>query len=264
MYLPGWLKRFGKAKGTTINGDSSGRFENELYRYADIHKGQRCFVVGNGPSLNKIDMSYLKDEITIGSNRVYLGFDKWGFHFTYWGIEDLLQIKQSHTEFSQILPDAIVKFVPIEHCHLFQCKNLCPVNFLYTYENYPNFSGSPDVLYLGFTVTYMLLQIAVIMGCNPIYLIGCDYSYNIDKSNIIKQKNGDDAWTDTKSQSHFMYDYCSTGKGIIWNTPKFDKTDAAFDLASKWVKERGIRVLNATPGSKLTFFPMEDYESIFK
>ena len=45
---------------------------SKLRKYKNIHKGKRCFIIANGPSLKKIDFSLLKDEITIGMNRIYL------------------------------------------------------------------------------------------------------------------------------------------------------------------------------------------------
>jgi len=36
-----------------------------------------------------------------------------------------------------------------------------------------------DGLYAAQTVTVTLLQLAVLYGCNPIYLIGCDHSYQV-------------------------------------------------------------------------------------
>jgi len=55
-----------------------------LAQYKDKHRGQRCVIIGNGPSLNKMDLSFLKNEITFGMNRIYLLFDKWDFTPTYY------------------------------------------------------------------------------------------------------------------------------------------------------------------------------------
>ena len=265
IFLGKWLERIkGELAQRTrsevpLEGDRSGRFENQLHKYAGLHENQRCFIVGNGPSLNRIDMSLVKDEITLGANRVYLGFEKWGFHFTYWGVEDFLQIKQGHKEFNRFLPDDMVKFVPRQYCHLFRVKNLCPVNFLYEYGGYPKFSGGPDVLYLGYSVTYMLLQIAVVMGCDPIYLIGVDYSYNIPDQVRVGEK-----WSDPNSRSHFTSDYCDADEGRVWNIPQFDKTDAAFECAANWARAEGVEILNATPGSMLESLPKVAFESLFR
>jgi hypothetical protein len=40
----------------------------------DAHRGERCFLIGNGPSLKQTDLSLLKNEFTIGTNRIYLAF----------------------------------------------------------------------------------------------------------------------------------------------------------------------------------------------
>ena len=33
------------------------------------HKGERCFIVGNGPSLKNTDLSLLKNDFTIGFSK---------------------------------------------------------------------------------------------------------------------------------------------------------------------------------------------------
>ena len=45
----------------------------------DIHKGERCFIIGNGPSLKQTDLTKLKNEYTFGLNRIYLAFPEMGF-----------------------------------------------------------------------------------------------------------------------------------------------------------------------------------------
>lgn len=229
-----------------------------LSDYVNIHKGERCFVVGNGPSLNKIDISYLKDEITLGANRVFLGFEKWGFHFNYWACIDEVQIKQQHKNYNKNLPKGMIKFVPEEFKQFFEGENYIPINMQYRYEPFPKFSSNMDVFYEGWTVTYMLLQMAYVMGCNPIYLVGVDYNFHIGKEEKIGGK-----WTDKDSKSHFISNYCDAESGTVWNVPQFDKTDLAFSCAAKFLRGKGIQVYNATPNSKLGFFPMVDYETVF-
>jgi hypothetical protein len=143
------------------------------------HAGKRAFIAGNGPSLNQIGMGRLENEITFGSNRCYMGYEKWGFPFRYWGIIDQLQIEEYRAEYEDNLPAETIKFFPFEYLPLFRAENACPVNFSYNSKPPYRFSADPGVLYLGFTVTHLLLQIAVIMGCNPIYLIGIDHNYNL-------------------------------------------------------------------------------------
>jgi hypothetical protein len=73
-----------------------------LEEFKDKHRGQRCVIIGNGPSLNKMDLSFLKNEITFGMNRIYLLFDKWSFTPTYYVSVNPLVIEQSVEEIRQI------------------------------------------------------------------------------------------------------------------------------------------------------------------
>src|ERR1051325_8735404 len=55
----------------------------------DCHKGQRCFIIGNGPSLKKQDLTPLAHEITLVTNNFYfhpLISDRW--QPTYYFLSD--------------------------------------------------------------------------------------------------------------------------------------------------------------------------------
>src|SRR5258707_4353418 len=43
-----------------------------LGTFKDLHKGERCFLVGNGPSLSKLDLTKLDGELAFTVNRGYL------------------------------------------------------------------------------------------------------------------------------------------------------------------------------------------------
>jgi hypothetical protein len=44
--------------------------KNKLEKFREIHKGERCFVVANGPSLKKTNLDLLRGELTFGLNRI--------------------------------------------------------------------------------------------------------------------------------------------------------------------------------------------------
>ncbi len=71
-------------------------------------RGQRCFIIGNGPSLKQTDLTKLKDEFTFGMNRIYLLFPELGFNTTYFvSINDLV-IEQCAQEIAAL---PIPKFI---------------------------------------------------------------------------------------------------------------------------------------------------------
>jgi len=236
--------------------------------FVNRHKGQRCFVVGNGPSLNEIDMTLLKNEITFGSNRCYMGYENWGLNFTYWGLLDRLQVEEYGPEYEANVSAHTTKFFPFEYLNMLEFENACPVNFNFDHRPPYKFSGKPDVLYLGFTVTHMMMQIAVIMGCNPIYLIGCDHRYNLSLSDDNKRQVGSknaQVWTaaDAKKPTHFSEKYTEGEEEKIFVTPKPERMERAFEVARKWCKGHGIKVYNATPNTGLKVFPLADYDRLF-
>ena len=60
--------------------------QKRLAAYHNLHQGKRCFVMGNGPSLRQTDLSKLKNEYTIGLNRIYLAFAEMGFYYNLPGL----------------------------------------------------------------------------------------------------------------------------------------------------------------------------------
>ncbi|MBE2260865.1 MAG: hypothetical protein IAE88_18570, partial [Rhodobacteraceae bacterium] len=47
------------------------------------HRGERTVLVANGPSLNRMDLAFLRRETTIGLNKIHLGIKKFGFYPRY-------------------------------------------------------------------------------------------------------------------------------------------------------------------------------------
>ena len=79
------------------------------------YKGQRCFIVGNGPSLNLEDLNKLKNEKTFAFNRIYYIFDKTEWRPSFYITEDIKIISNSLDEINKLnlknifVPD-IIKF----------------------------------------------------------------------------------------------------------------------------------------------------------
>lgn len=232
-----------------------------LSEFAGRHKGRRCFVAGNGPSLNMLDMSRLKDEIVFGSNRCFLGFDRWGVQFPYWGVEDEIIGGWQSEEWGRL--KGSMKFIPTDMLHLAEPGDgeVCPVNLVRVpfQKREPLFSVYPEVAFTGRTVTYLLLQLAATMGCSPIYLIGVDFHFT--QGNVELKDNGE-TWSQTDLDlNHFDPSYIPKGRRL--NRPYWDLQRLAFESARKAAATYGFEIFNATPGSKLDVFERVEYESLF-
>ncbi len=257
-YYP-WV-RFAYTKGVRefeffySNAILSRRIEWTLDELSGVGKGKKCFVVGNGPSLNAIDIQKLRGQDVFCCNRIYLGFEDWGFHFPYWGIFDRIQIEHFITEWQTHIPKSVIKFFPFEYLPLLNLKNMCPVNFSYDERLLPGFSDSAEITHIGFSSVHTLMQLAATLGYKRIVLIGVDNRFDVEIIN--------DRWKSVDSPNHFHPDYCDGGKREFV-PPRFEKSNAAYEYASQWCNKNGVEVLNASVGSALNCFPFVLFESLF-
>ncbi|MDX9991347.1 MAG: hypothetical protein RBS68_04795 [Anaerolineales bacterium] len=226
----------------------------------DIHKGQRAFIIGNGPSLKNTDLSKLKGEISFGMNRIYLMFPELGFKTTYLSVVNDLVIQQTAAELAALdLP----KFLTWRARRFFQpgqfsdspASTSLPT-FLYSTYDSPRFS--PDVrgrIWEGATVTYVTLQLAYHMGIRQAILIGVDHNYNATgKPNTTVTSDGDDP-------NHFNAGYF--GKGFRWQLPDLETSEIAYQMARQAYEKAGRQIVDATVGGKLTIFEKMDFNSLF-
>lgn len=228
----------------------------------------RAFIVGNGPSLNDLDMTKLKDEPNVfGSNRVYLGYENWGLQFPYWCIEDTRVANDTKEEWNQV--PAKVKFIPYDlRHHVSNWDNICLVNFNRKGHRliagrtvfWPKFSLTPDTIYHGMTVTYLMIQIAFILGCDPLYLIGVDHYYK--RTDDIHDVQGPGRLISSGDDpDHFDPNYF--GKGRHYHVPRTDLSTNSYRVAELTAIENDLEIYNASARTKLDVFERVDYDSLF-
>lgn len=66
-----------------------------LLELLNKHRGRRCFVVGNGPSLRMADLDRLVNEITFASNRIWLAFDQTPWRPSYYTMCDTIVAREN-------------------------------------------------------------------------------------------------------------------------------------------------------------------------
>ena len=224
---------------------------SRLSKLKDQYRGQRCFIIGNGPSLRNTDMSKLRHEYTIGMNRIYLMFPELGFSTTFFLSVNDLVIEQCASDIQQL---TVPKFVSWRSRGVL--KPAEDLYFLYTTYTGPKFAR--DVrqrVWEGATVTYVALQLAFYMGFQKVILIGVDHNFVTQgKPNTTVTSQGDDP-------NHFAPGYF--GKGFRWQLPDLDTSERSYAMARKGYESAGRQVVDATVGGKLTVFPKVDYNSLF-
>ncbi len=235
------------------------KYGKKIQKLKDIHKGERCFIVANGPSLtsNDLDMLSKQNVITFAMNRIYKIFPQTEWRPTYYVCEDINIFHESMDDINKI--PAKLKFVPVNH-HWYNDVDI--ENAVYFWANYnrkkdyPN-SFSPDISKqmdsMG-TVTFTCMNIAAYMGFTEIYLLGVDHNYTVtinEEGETVVDKNAKD---------YFCDNYDADIKDIVVHD--MGQNTRAYRKAKAYCDENGINIYNATRGGKLEVFPRVDFDSI--
>ncbi len=229
-------------------------------------KGKRCFIIGNGPSLNKCDLTLLKDEYTFGVNGIFYKTEEMGFAPTFYMVEDghvvddnLEKInnydKPNYKFFPTLYKDKIKK---TDNTYFF----LADLGFYrgshYSFE-IPRFSRDfSQIAFCGQSVTYLNMQLAYYLGFSEVYLIGMDFSYKIRKTDEVK---GQTLVSNEDDINHFHPDYF--GKGKKWHDPKVHNVAKNYEFAKCVFEYDNRKIYNATVGGKLEIFERKDYYKLF-
>jgi hypothetical protein len=227
----------------------------QLTAMKDAHRGERCFIIGNGPSLRNTDLTKLRGEFTFGMNRIYLLFTELGFHTTYFVSVNYLVIRQCAAE---IMSLPMPKFIPWS-CRRDLDHPSTDTIFLdlVGVKNKPGFYTDPrKPIWHGATVTYTALQLAYFIGFEQVILIGVDHSFATSgPAGQVVESQGDDP-------NHFSKNYF--GKGFQWQLPDLETSEMAYRFAREAYEAAGRQVLDATVDGKLTIFSKVKYRSLFK
>jgi hypothetical protein len=236
------------------------RYEHaRMARFKDRHRGERCFVIGNGPSLKAEDLDLLKGEISFAANKIYLVFGHTGWRPTYYCVSDDIVLGEVHSRLNDLVGcDIFYSCNTVFDIEDFGLKN----GYYFFTDNRSalwqppgsprlEFSETPTVLRGGETVTYISLQLAAYMGFAEIVLLGMDHTYSLTI------KGNGELVTDGASD-HFSAEYGPSGLYIA----NIGAMNAAYASAREYAERHGIRILNATRGGRLEVFERASLESV--
>jgi hypothetical protein len=228
-------------------------------------QGERCFIIGNGPSLNNHDLSKLEGEHVFAVNSFYYKTRETGFRPTFFVVEDDKVMEENYEHFVdydcpyKFFPTEYRKYIPESESTYFFKMNHGYYQDGNPYFGVPRFSTNAfDEVFCGQTVTYINLQLAHYLGFTQVYLIGMDFHYVIPEEH---RRDGHLILSTTDDPNHFHKDYFGAGK--TWKDPKLDRVAANYRLAKLSFESSGRRVYNATIGGKLEIFDRVDYPSLF-
>lgn len=233
----------------------NGGIDERFIRLKEFHgkySGKRCFITCTGPSLTIRDLESLNNEYVFGMNSICLIHDKTDWKPDFFGIQDdHVYDKVADT---LLKTDNGVVFAPYD----FFVSKGTPQDWIYfpfsgAYHAYDRYYRgkfwswfSDDcyaTVYGGFTITYSLMQLAVYMGFDEIYLIGADCSYLGQKQHFIDHGHV------TSTQS---------------NLTATDRLVASYTAAKQYCDNHNVKIINVTRGGCLEVFPRLGLEEVLR
>lgn len=228
-----------------------------LQSLKNIHRGERCFIVATGPSLQLSDLELIKNEVCFSCNSIVKLLNKTNWRPEYYFMYDkdvYKNIKSDITENQEYIKNFFHPY-DWEYFH----HNSRPYilkrdswyshkekEFLrYFFNSKLQFSHDiSKVVYRGGSVVHVMMQFAFFMGFKEIYLLGCDLNF-LGPSIHAKGLSYDrpSSFSPERAKSGMLEDY---------------------ELIKEIMKKRNINVYNSTRGGYLDVFERVNLEDIVK
>ena len=219
--------------------------------------GRRCFLVGNGPSLNKYDISKIKNELTFCCNTAFQLFRECNWKPTGYFFSDSMFWKHYGSDYvavENLVNSCEYAFTTI-NTPVYEKYRCLFDNLFFTYVLYNDKiwfeEDITNALCEGGTTLYPLLQIIRYMGINEVYLLGVDFSFH-------KELIGGKIKINKDVKNH------ASGMDQI-NEGRYDvqRIHNAWCCARDYANQHDFKICNATKGGKLEVFERVDFDSLF-
>lgn len=214
--------------------------------YKKLYKDKEVYIIASGSSLYKQNLYNLRNKLTIGVNQSYLITEQYGFHPSFMCLSD----RKLYGKIKHIYETLNSKILFCNRNH--PMKMDYKGSNLIDYINFDNNIHGPktvwkgvfsydleDILYTGFTVVIDLaIPFAIYMGCNPIYLLGCD--------------------CDNKGYAYSRKKDIGKNQQINYYVLK------SYEVVKKEVEKIGVKIYNVGFGGNLEVFERKNLEILNK
>lgn len=227
----------------------------------DSHKGERCFLIGNGPSLTGDDLTLLQDEYTFGTNMVYKIFDQTTWRPSFHCVSDTIYASKLGIELSEKIKAPLFT---TERTYRRMRKKPIDTTYIHTIqsERYKVRGNIYAYCMIKATVLSLAAEMAFHMGFKEIYLLGVDCTNPHDKGGHFTDNytTKEVAETDINRIKTRMKAKTLTTKQIGEHI--IDRSMEVYALLDEYAKKHDIHIYNATRGGNLEIFPRVTLEDV--
>lgn len=265
--------------------------QNHIYR--DIHKGDRCFILGSGKSIDSEDILFLKKEIVIGINSFInhpnfselFNSDVIKYYFTapIHGPYSEEHWKNHFMELDEKLPSSVKNIFGINNYQpstkniidkydLFKNKEI-----LWYFANIVNNSSSykpskKDLnlnsnIWSAHTGSILALISALYMGFENIYLLGMDHDYFLHKDGEARFKGINSSAILLKEEKKVLKQRSQIDNSEHQSSYMREEFESLSQIFLQYERIGNLypnRIFNLGKNSLLDMFPHKDLTSLIK
>ena len=232
--------------------------------YRNKHAGERCFLVGNGPSLRAEDLDALSrmGEITFACNFIHKIYGSTDWRPTYHCLSDSGTVRTACWDIVRNVDEKttmVVRDFAYDKMTIKPAKAIVPYSI--SQDDYKVSNNFLAYHYISHaTVMTMMLECAMYMGFKEIYLIGVDATTSSDKGGNFaanyftpEQRAKLDI---IKRRAIKNYDVHARRREIALRQKN------AYEMIAVAAQKRGIKIYNATRGGALEAYERVDLDTL--
>jgi len=238
--------------------------------FKNRHKNSRCFIIGNGSSLRHQNLSPVKHEVTFAMNAFWkhpIVTASWQPTYYCFADPSTFDGAKSWHLFFRSLNKKIttsIFFVPVYGKKTIEGQNLLPISqTFYVMFGQDMSTDDMDIIDLAYrlppvqSTSQLAIELAIYMGCNPIYLLGMDHDWLSHRGKDRHFYSGKTLEDHPVAHGDLAKDsYKSELESCLKLWIKYEELKVIAD-------QKQIKILNATDGGFLDVFPRISYKSLF-
>lgn len=231
-------------------------YAKKNFELKNKHQGERCFILGNGPSLKEMDLTKIQNEIIFAVNFFAKSYLFPQICPTYYCIIDGAFMKEEHIDDLKYIIRSIDSNLLLEHSVIEALKAFDITNkkIHYSYSLLTQYGESTcydftKIATGSINVICHCIKWALFMGFSEIYLLGCDFNQFA-----------------RPVQGHFYNSKpAHESSSYVRGNDLMYSSQALFDhyALEKESRKINVRIFNATPDSLIDAYETIDYNSIF-
>ncbi len=252
-------------------------------QYKNMHQGERCFILGNGPSLKSENLRLLESEFVFSVNQIarHPDFEYIKPNYHFWADKLFFSIDENKPEDMELLnvmnkvntkDNSPVCFFPIEYLEFtrkFKLNKTLNISYYHSglifsdkFKKKIDYTQSVPVF--G-TVVQWCITMAIYMGFSEIYLLGCDNTSIVTTIKSALNSNDDDdyAYKLTENEKKRMENLLEKQSLEIY-LKSYLKNIVEYRCLNDYCKERGIKLVNCSSTTVIDSIPRDSLTNVLK